>query len=497
MFKVGHRGAEVVQPSPLYLVLLFILVGIICVAWIVPLAVRSDPATVAPGLGSGGPEYVYIDTPCGCDKTHPVAHVDYGTTERDVSNAYFDQGDRDIPDPRRLSTFAWAWGQLVDHEITKSGKDTVSGITVSVPFAELGPAIIMSTAEAGRNAATQCLEPKNFLSPSIDGSAVYSDYKDPGRLDELRVGPGECKMRTDGTHGLPPLKDGSFFCGDERCGEHVVLTALHTLLLREHNRWCDRLGAEQPQTTGEQRFWWARALVVSIMQRITMHEWLPALFGSQEHLLTAPGAVPVGSGVGLTTEFSVQAFRFGHSMVGNTLGPWALADLFFDTDFIRTHGMESVLKAALDTPAQRVDRFVVRTLRDQLFGTHGLDLITFNLFRNRQLGGPTYDRVVECYGVRDTGLALPAGHPGHRDTLLGLLMEPLVPGSSLPRTIAAVLADTFRRLRDNDPRYFTRRANELGGQYYAAVGQTTLASLIIRNTDLRMEDVNGGNAFKL
>lgn len=484
-----------IQPNPLYGVLLFILIGFLCVAWIVPVVVRPDAGTIVPGLGTGSSEYHYLDTPCGCRKTHPVAGVDYGTTERNISNVYFDQDDQDIPDPRRLSTFAWAWGQIVDHEITKSGKDP-EGTTVVVPFAEGGPNITMSTVLASRDPVTQCLEPKNFLAPTIDGSAVYSDYRDPGRLDALRVGPGLCKLRTDNTHGLPPIEGGSFFCGDERCGEHVVLTSLHTLLLREHNRWCDQLALNEPHTTGEQRFWWSRALVVSIMQRITLNEWLPTLFGSQQHLLTTKDVVPVGSGVGLTTGFSVQAFRFGHSMVSNNLGPWYLADLFFNNDFIRNEGLENVIQAALDTPSQRVDRFVVRTLRDQLFGTHGLDLVTFNLFRNRQLGGPSYERLVECYDVQNTGLVLPPGHPGHNDTLLGLLMEPLVPGSSLPRTIATILADTFRRIRDNDPNYYTKRVNDLGPQYYSAVGQTTLASLIVRNTELGVGDVNG-NAFKL
>lgn len=43
-----------------------------------------------------------------------------------------------------------------------------------------------------------------------------------------------------GPHRLRPEEQ--FLAGDIRANENSLLTALHTLFLREHNRWCRRIG---------------------------------------------------------------------------------------------------------------------------------------------------------------------------------------------------------------------------------------------------------------
>lgn len=467
--------------GPCDAVVIFLLVGVLSLSYIIPLAIgpTTTPVPQTPGTGAG--TYEYLQTPCGCSNENPVAGVDYGAspTEREVSNQYFDQAPQeDIPDPRGATTFMWAWGQLVDHEIVLSTTDP-NGTTISIPF-DSNINLTMSTVLTRASPVNGCMQPKNLLAPMIDGSAVYSDYKDVSRMTQLRVSPTSCKLRLD-NHDLPPIEGGNFFCGDQRCGEHAILTTLHTLLIREHNKWCDTLAAEHPEKSENDRYWWARALVVSIMQRITLEEWLPALLGTQAELLIT---VPVkNSGLGLPVEFTVQAFRFGHSMVANNLGQWPLTQLFFNNDFIRTNGVENVLHAAYTTPAQKVDTKIVSTLRNMLFGEHGMDLVAFNLFRNRQLGGVTYQSLIRCYGLTEH-VTFPPGHPAHVDTLLALLSEPLVEGSSLPRTIATVVAETFRRLRDNDPNWYTRRVDELQPQYFDQISKYTLAKLIRRNTAL-------------
>jgi len=187
---IQGRMSEVIQLKPLHWVLVFVALGLVSVAWIVPISVRPDPGTVSPGLGSGSEEYQYLDSPCGCR-----IPFNYGTTEREVSNAYFNQNGQDLPDPRRLSTFAWAWFQFIDHEITKSESDP-EGETKIIAFDE-NTNMTLTTVLSRVNPANGCLEPKNHLAPMIDGSAVYSDYKDPERLSALRVGPGLCKMKLD------------------------------------------------------------------------------------------------------------------------------------------------------------------------------------------------------------------------------------------------------------------------------------------------------------
>lgn len=72
-----------------------------------------------------------------------------------------------------------------------------------------------------------CKEPKNNLSPMIDGSTVYSDYLNPDRLYDMLKVPNRCELRVD-EYNFPIDQA----CGDVRCNEHAVLHTLHTLFVR-------------------------------------------------------------------------------------------------------------------------------------------------------------------------------------------------------------------------------------------------------------------------
>jgi len=57
---------------------------------------------------------------------------------------------------------------------------------------------------------------------------------------------------------------------------------MHTLWMREHNRWCDVLLSRHPDWTGqEERIWQeARRRVMALQQHVTVNEFLPALLRS-------------------------------------------------------------------------------------------------------------------------------------------------------------------------------------------------------------------------
>ena len=113
---------------------------------------------------------------------------------------------------------------------------------------------------------------------------------------------------------LHPMDPSSFLSGDERSTEHAVLASLHTLFQREHNRLCQVLLVDKPEWTEEQRFWKARQVLVAKLQHIVYSEWLPAFFGpGQIHLLDD---VPLrGQGLRMSMEFSVMAYRVGHTLI--------------------------------------------------------------------------------------------------------------------------------------------------------------------------------------
>ena len=318
-----------------------------------------------------------------------------------------------------------------------------------------------------------CRESKTILSPMIDASTVYADFQDPARLNLLKV-ENFCELKVD-EQNFPLDQE----CGDIRCNEHVMLHILHTLFVREHNRLCGILRNDIRFTTEEERFWKARSVVYSIIQHITYEQWLPSLFGSQASLLSDASTKPLlGDGLRITAEFAGAAYRFGHSMVQETLGPFNLTDLFFQPNFLQTQGIETIIRYATEERAERVDNFVVDTLRNMLFGQFGMDLVSRNLFRARETGLGPYRQLYTCYETQGPWV------PDVRDPLLGLLQEPLEVGSSLPKTIARIVSEQFRRLRENDPNFYTKRAAQIGAPFYSIITGSTLGSVIRRNTNI-------------
>lgn len=429
-----------------YVAAFLVFAGLIVIG-IVPAVVVESPLQPAPqGFGQGSPEYHYIKKQCPTTKIWSLA-----TNERDISNEFFEQLV-DVPDPRSLNTFAWAWGQFIDHDIVLTETDPDTQLTIDQ----------LNVTRTVKDSITG--ETKTFITSAIDASTVYGDYRNPGHIVLLREA-GKCTMKTSmGPDGpLLPLDtglvgDGGFISGDVRSDEHAVLSSLHTLWVREHNRLC---GVLPQRWTANERFWSARRAVIEQINHITYNEWLPALFGSQSYLL---GQKPSSYSKHLTDVFAGAAYRFGHSMVGDTVGEIPLLDLFFNAEDLQEHGIAYYIELAAQTPAQKVDTKVVDGLRNIMFGSE--DLVTRNLFRGRDMGLPTYQEIASCYGFPATN--------SHEDPLLGLLSEPLVEGSSLPLGIATIIAEQFNRLRDPD----------ISCPYYL-LSSCSFKSVIERNTNLK------------
>lgn len=72
-----------------------------------------------------------------------------------------------------------------------------------------------------------------------------------------------------------------FLAGDERVNEQPMLTALHTVMVREHNRLARALQTEVPDASDEELYQAARQIVGGLMQKITYHEYLPNVVGPE------------------------------------------------------------------------------------------------------------------------------------------------------------------------------------------------------------------------
>jgi hypothetical protein len=300
--------------------------------------------------------------PCGDISDRP------GTNERALSNLLAAQ-EVSFPDKRGLSSLVAFWGQFVDHDIVLTPEDDKAPpVLLDLdPFnasMTLHPSV-MSAAHQDSLGFVRCNRTKNIVSPALDGSGIYGTS--PQELLILKQ-PDVCELWASGG-ALPLFVDGAFLCGDVRCGENSVLTALHGLFVAEHNFHCAQLRARSLNASEEILFQKAQAITKGVVQHITVQEWLPALLG-KSLLEKLQRDVPVkGKGLEISTEFSGAAFRFGHSAIPGKIGKYSLVEMFHNPSFIQSQeiGSKVLLDLAWRTKAEAVDIFIVDELRNFLF----------------------------------------------------------------------------------------------------------------------------------
>ncbi|MCB9846084.1 MAG: peroxiredoxin [Phycisphaeraceae bacterium] len=422
---------------------------------------------------------------------------------------------------RNLSSMFWQWGQFIDHDIAM-----VPGGTEFVPI--LTPpddpyffgGIIPFVRSSYVDGDTSPRQHPNAITHWLDGSMVYGS--DDFRADWLREGDGgRLKMTADGfmprnTDGLANANDGPlpdeqmFVAGDVRSNEQSGLTAMHTLFVREHNRWAERLGEDNPGWGDEQIYQTARKIVGAEIQKITYDDWLPSLLGGHG----------VGSYAGYNDQadptqssaFTTAAFRFGHTMLNEQLlrkhadgsdfagGHLNLMEAFFQPELIVDAGsLDAIVCGLVLQQAEELDTQAVDAVRNFLFGppgAGGLDLISLNLQRGRDHGVADYNTMREDFGLdrvdtfsditsdSDLAAALEAayGSVDNIDPWMGIMAEDHLAGASAGETLAAILRDQFTRLRDADRFFYLN--DEALLPYLDELSELTLGQIISLNTDI-------------
>jgi hypothetical protein len=94
-----------------------------------------------------------------------------------------------------------------------------------------------------------CRAPKTVNTPLIDAGPIYGSSKE--HLQNTLRAPNSCNLRTSAGNLLPVTTKPNantnrhdFVAGDSRVSEHAMLTSLHTIWVREHNRVCDVLARQ-------------------------------------------------------------------------------------------------------------------------------------------------------------------------------------------------------------------------------------------------------------
>ena len=227
------------------------------------------------------------------------------------------------------------WGQFIDHDITANTdrQNTVTDITVE-DLRPLQPEVVVR-------------DLRNLRRPALDLDSVYGDgptfeggpetaAKDMYDGIRLRLSEVTDRQGIPGDH-IPPLgdnlrdlpRDGDAqlpedktvaLIGDGRNDENLIVAQLHVAFLRVHNAVLDWARQEPGYGQGDRElFERVRDLVRWHYQWLVVHDYLKTV--------TLPGVVdkvllggnklfqPRYGEVYMPLEFSVAAYRFGHSMV--------------------------------------------------------------------------------------------------------------------------------------------------------------------------------------
>ena len=246
----------------------------------------------------------------------------------------------------QYSLMLMQWGQFLDHDLVlvPTSKPGCGGceakpswcFPISVPGGDdfyRGPGAPPCLPFTRSLAGQQEVGPRqqlNLLTAYIDGSNLYGSEE--GRNSRLRQGHLLRSSLVAGSVLLPLHTDIAdcraasghcFLAGDERANEQPGLTALHTVMMRQHNIIAEQLHTINPHWGLEQVYQETRRVIIAIIQHITYNEFLPRVLGPHISRRFSLELEEFGyhdqydstCSAGIFNEFSAAAFRFGHSMI--------------------------------------------------------------------------------------------------------------------------------------------------------------------------------------
>jgi hypothetical protein len=222
------------------------------------------------------------------------------------------------PDNPTMTAGVTFFGQFLDHDITLDPRSP-----------------LLEKSNPGKTT--------NFRTPAFDLDSVYGDGPE-GSPELYDVSSGAIKLRVDTIPGselfsrkgavrydLPRDPNNTAILADSRNDEHVVLSQFHMAVLRFHNAVTDHLRKDPTHAdkSAEQLFKLAQRQVRWHYQWIIVHEFLPLTIGQERLDDIMKNGIRYyqvnedsddrrdrrAKSPKLPIEFSVAAYRFGHSQI--------------------------------------------------------------------------------------------------------------------------------------------------------------------------------------
>ncbi|CAG0921300.1 unnamed protein product, partial [Notodromas monacha] len=388
----------------------------------------------------------------------------------------------------------------------------------------------------------------NAISSLLDGNFVYGTTKEV--VDALRTYEGGFLktlpvFQEFGLKDLLPLKttdpdDGClrpqpdiycFLAGDNRVNEQLVLSVVHTLFVREHNRIVYELQRINPHWDDETLYQEARHIVVALIQHITYNEFLPMVLGKevmhkyglilQKEASGYFGGYDPKVNPSAAEAFVTSAFRFGHSLLPSTIERWSTHHKYIGSqrlsellrqpyDLYKGGWCDQYMCGLVNQVAQAMDDSVTQEVTNHLFQMPGMpfgfDLAAFNMQRGREQGVPSYNQFRHFCGLpkarhwHDLLGTMPNstvkryseiyGAPDDIDLWSGGLSERPLPGSLVGPTFACIIGLQFRDLKVGDRFWFENGGwpNSFTLEQLQEIRQMKLSRLICDNSD-KIEEV--------
>lgn len=479
-----------------------------------------------PEWGSTGEQITRLVDPAYSDGISTLAG-ETRESPRYISNTVLNQSQL-VFDIYGRSDYLWAWGQFIDHDITLFSMATpLEPIPIDIPkwdpvFDPGGTGtqqFDMDRSEWDRSTGTDTSNPRqqiNEITSWIDGSNVYGS--DTDRAEWLRTGTdGKLKTSYHETGDMMPYNDGTqnnfnststdlFVGGDVRSNEHVILTTMHTVFLREHNRLAEIIASENPTWTDEQIYQRARKIVSAEIQSITYNEFLPALLG--DNAISTYTGYDNTINPDISNIFAAASYRVGHTMVSSSVlrldenyqlipaGPLDVKDAFLNPSIITDNGgIEPILRGLAYQRCQMIDNMIVDDLRNSLFSS--FDLASFNIQRGRDHGLPDYNTIREYFNLTPVStfaditsdidlqqlLMQAYGSVDEIDPWVGMICEDHLAGARIGELNYYIIRQQFEYLRNCD-RFWYQIDPELQTEL-AWLDSLSLSQVIQYNTNIK------------
>lgn len=281
----------------------------------------------------------------------------------------------------------------------------------------------------------------NLRTPAFDLDSVYA--KGPSGSPELyqadgvrfKLGVPLGGSSDQGAVDLLRTANGQALLGDPRNDENRIVASLHSIFQRFHNLIADRLARQHPSWSKEQVFGVARRQVKLYYQWAILNDFLPTIVGTKMVQVVLPSMYMRRQRsqlkfynpctMNMPVEFSVAAYRFGHSIVrpiyrinstipdrlpvfsttndpSKDLGGFRPAPANFAVDWKFLFPLEGARQIGKPQASYKIDNslvFPLSLLPLPATGSGPASLAKRNLLRSVQLGLPSGQEVARAMGL--------------------------------------------------------------------------------------------------